>query len=97
MPKPFVAPIALLALLPAALTAGPPRASEVTNQARASQGVETSEVTIDDEKVVCRRDRIIGSRLTTKRMCLTEAQWARKDAETRETVEKIQNARWKSS
>ena len=43
----------------------------------------------DPDKIVCRKEPAIGTRLARKK-CLTEAQWAEVRRESRELVEKLQ-------
>lgn len=50
-----------------ALTASPSSASPDKDSARNSA---------DPERLICRSEPVTGSRLATKRTCLTEAQWA---------------------
>lgn len=65
-----------------------------TTQARASQGAEEETVgTATGEKVICRRDKEIGSRVKARRVCMTEAQWAVKTAEERGFIEQRQAQR----
>jgi hypothetical protein len=47
----------------------------------------------DPTQVVCERVEQIGTRLDTKRVCMTRAQWAEQRRLTRETVEKAQQTR----
>lgn len=44
----------------------------------------------DPNQVVCVREREIGSRLSSRRICRTRAEWAAHEAEQRRTVEKTQ-------
>jgi hypothetical protein len=43
------------------------------------------------DKVICRNEEVIGSRLQSTRVCLTKAQWAQRRREDRETVTRVQN------
>ena len=45
----------------------------------------------DGSQVVCRQEREIGSRLGTKRVCRTRAEWAQLRRETRSAVDRAQN------
>lgn len=45
------------------------------------------------EKVVCRKNKVIGSRLAAKTVCKTLAQWEVEKRESRQAIEKGQNQR----
>lgn len=45
----------------------------------------------DPNKVICRSEPVIGSRLQTTRTCLTRQQWLEREREMRRTTEKIQD------
>lgn len=44
----------------------------------------------DPNRVICRSSEVIGSRLATKKTCLTAVQWSQMERDQRETVERIQ-------
>ena len=44
-------------------------------------------------EVVCQKQEVIGSRLATKRVCKTRAEWADARLEDRRAVDKIQTER----
>ena len=44
----------------------------------------------DPNEIVCISERVTGSRLSTRRVCRTRAEWAEHRAETRKVVEKVQ-------
>lgn len=46
-----------------------------------------------NEKVLCRREKATGSRLSGKKVCLTEREWEARRQEARQAVEKGQNQR----
>lgn len=50
----------------------------------------------DQNRIICKRDKVAGSRLNTKKMCATAAQWAQMRADNREAVERAQNNRPRS-
>lgn len=52
----------------------------------------------DDQlnKVVCRRVEAIGTRLSAKKVCRTQAQWDADAAANRQDLERSQTQRWKS-
>lgn len=47
-------------------------------------------------KVVCRRVQAIGTRLASKRVCRTKAEWDAEAAANRQDLERSQTQRWKS-
>ncbi len=59
--------------------------------------VEASQQANDPNKVICRRQKVIGTRLAQKRVCATAAEWERMHAEERQATERVQNQRSKSN
>jgi hypothetical protein len=45
----------------------------------------------DPNKVICRTEEVMGSRLQTARTCLTKQQWAQRREEERRSVQHIQD------
>ena len=65
-----------------------------SSQSRASHdGTEEIVNTATNEKVICRRDKTIGSRLKAERICLTREQWAVRLREERTKLEQGQAQR----
>jgi hypothetical protein len=58
-----------------------------TTQALAGQAPKKA---LDPNEVVCEKQNVAGSRLATKRVCMTRAQWADLKSQDREEVEKVQ-------
>lgn len=48
-------------------------------------------------KVICRRVESIGTRLSSKKVCRTQAQWDAEAAANRQDLERSQTQRWKSN
>lgn len=48
-------------------------------------------------KVVCRRVEAIGTRLSSKKVCRTQAQWDAEAAANRQDLERSQTQRWKDN
>jgi len=48
---------------------------------------------VDLNQVVCEKQEVIGSRLQTKRVCMTRAQWADLRNQDRQEIEKVQTRR----
>jgi hypothetical protein len=47
----------------------------------------------DPNRLICRRDKVAGSRINAKRTCATAAQWSQWKFDQREVVERIQKDR----
>ncbi|MFM5949503.1 MAG: hypothetical protein ACKOPM_09795 [Novosphingobium sp.] len=50
----------------------------------------------ETNKMVCRRVESIGTRLGSKKVCRTKAQWDAEAAANRQDLERSQTQRWKS-
>ncbi|MDH7974317.1 hypothetical protein QH494_19180 [Sphingomonas sp. AR_OL41] len=68
----------LLALLSFAIAAAPTFASDRPAKAR------------DPNQIVCENQEVLGSRLATRRVCMTRAQWAEHERDDRATVNRSQ-------
>lgn len=44
----------------------------------------------DPNRVVCEKQEVVGSRLGTKRVCMTAAEWATKRREERQMIDRSQ-------
>lgn len=66
-------------------TTGPVRASETAS--------DTAVGTVTGEKVICRRHKETGSRVRSKKICMTAAQWTLQAAEERRLLEQRQAQR----
>ena len=68
--------------------------AQSSSQVRASDSAQDESVgTVTGEKVICRRDKEIGSRVKARKVCMTESQWAAKLAEERNFIEQRQAQR----
>jgi len=74
------------------LAAGPVRAEDPAPQPAAK--TEADEGALN--KVVCRRVEAIGTRLSSKKVCRTQAQWDADASANRQDLERSQTQRWKS-
>lgn len=45
------------------------------------------------DKVICKRERILGSRLGTTKVCRTRRQWEADSAQDRRDIEQVQSSR----
>ena len=92
--KYILSTLAAVALVGPAL-AGPALAA---GQAEPEKSAPTVEEVTDtsQNRMVCKRQKDTGSRLGSKRICMTAAQWAQKKRDERAVTERTQAARWKS-
>lgn len=44
----------------------------------------------DPNRIVCEKQEVLGSRLTTRRVCMTAAEWAAKRANERQVIDRTQ-------
>ncbi|QPC99331.1 hypothetical protein [Qipengyuania soli] len=49
------------------------------------------------DKIVCKTVKVIGSRVNTGKECKSRRQWTAEKAQNRQDLEKIQSSRWKSN
>ncbi len=49
--------------------------------------------TPDPNEVICERQEDVGSRLSSKRICMTRSQWAEQKTQDRQQLEKTQTQR----
>lgn len=86
--KYILSTLAAVALVSPALAAGQ---TEPKQAAPAEEVTDTSQ-----NRMICKRQKDTGSRLGSKRICMTAAQWAQKKRDERAVTERTQAARWKS-
>jgi hypothetical protein len=80
-----------LAAATAGLLASAPSAAQTQ---AATAPVATNQKAVDRaNEVVCERQEITGSRLGTRRVCMTRAQWADLRLQDRQEIEKAQTRR----
>ena len=79
-----------------ACLAAAPASAQVSSTVSAGAGVPVSTATAakDPNRVVCITEDVIGSRLGSKRVCRTAAQWTAYRAEIRGTTERMQNGKY---
>jgi hypothetical protein len=51
----------------------------------------------DPNKVICRRIETIGTRLDSKRVCRTRAEWEAEQQANRQDLERNQTSNWKNN
>jgi hypothetical protein len=54
-------------------------------------------MTGDPNRVICRSEEMIGSRLRRQKRCMTAQEWADIYFDSRRTVERVQGGGWKSN
>ena len=84
--SPFVAAAVLSAALSSAALAQQQNAQ--SSDTRATTGK-----TADLNEVVCEKQEVVGSRLATKRICMTRGQWADLRGQDRQETERVQTQR----
>lgn len=94
--KALAAGLALLSS-PALVCAAPAQAAPAQSNARANEAGAEETLGTGTDKVICKREKVLGSRVTAKRVCQTVAEWERQRREDQQMAEKIQGARWKGS
>ena len=78
----------------AALLAGgaDPAAQAAATKAAAPSGIPTKAVKADKNEMVCKREAVLGSRMK-ERVCMTQADWDQRKADSRADVEKGQSVK----
>ena len=62
-------------------------------QNTASAAGSTTAKPLDPNEVVCEKQEIVGSRLATKRVCMTRSQWADQQGQDRQEIDRVQTQR----
>lgn len=74
----------------AAFAAAASFANPAPQSAAPSNSATTTAKTPDPNEVICERQEEIGSRLASKRICMTRSQWADQKNQDRQQLEKVQ-------
>ncbi|MDQ4087855.1 MAG: hypothetical protein M3177_07600 [Pseudomonadota bacterium] len=74
-----------IAILGAMLVTGAAAAEQPASAPTVHRGADG-----DPDRIICRTEREIGSRLATRRVCRTRAEWAEHRAQTRDRLERAQ-------
>lgn len=80
-----------------AISIAAPNALFAQDTNKVSSSTEELTVGSNKEKVICRRDKVVGSRLKSERICKTAQEWQRERQLQREHVERGQNQRTASA
>jgi len=83
---PYVASL-VLCLSAAGVEAKPPVDS---NAPKAGIGADSG----DPNRIICRTEQETGSRLRGRRVCLKASDWADRNAQNRQLIERAQNSKW---
>lgn len=59
----------------------------------ADNGTTSKKVAKDPNEVVCEKQEVLGSRVSTKKVCMTRAEWAEKRRIERQEIDKAQVGR----
>ena len=84
-----IAAAALLPVSAASLILGVPAAAQTGASATAAAPAATGKVR-DPNEIVCEKQEVIGSRLATRRVCMTRAEWADRKLQDRQEIERVQ-------
>lgn len=84
---------AAIALVASTVTTATPVVTE--NQDKAAPAKASADQ--GPAKMICKRERAPGSRLSAKKVCQTAAEWERQRREDQQMAEKVQSSRWKSN
>ena len=87
---------ALAVLATPAFFAPAPVAATMPGSSAHSQDRAENEASADPNKLICKRDKVPGSRLAAKKVCMTAAEWERQRIEDRQLAEKVQTQRGSS-
>ncbi len=80
-----------LAAAAAGLLASAPAAAQTA--AAAAPAATVQKPADPNSEVVCEKQEITGSRLGSRRICMTRAKWAERRLQDRQDVEKVQTSR----
>ena len=76
----------------AAAVSGLPAGSLLAQTAQAPYNPAAKKA-LDPNEVVCEKQEILGSRLATKKVCMTRSQWADLKSQDRQEIERVQTRR----
>ena len=87
---------ALVLFVPGIAVAAPPGAADqATGSALGAKGGGDETIGTGVDKVICKREKVLGSRVAAKKVCQTAAEWERQRRDSQQAAEKIQSSRWK--
>jgi len=68
-------------------------AGAMAQQTQPSTDARVAKKSLDPNQVVCEKQEVVGSRLATRRVCMTRSQWADARSQDRLEIEKVQMKR----
>ncbi|OWQ97783.1 hypothetical protein CDQ91_08995 [Sphingopyxis witflariensis] len=77
--------------------ADPPAAPEPAKPATTASARDGKPKLRDPNEIICRKEQVLGSRLETKRRCMTRSEWAEANRVTRGELERAQVQRGTSA
>ena len=80
-----------------ALVATAPLGATMQGTGASPADKEANETSADPNKLICKRDKVVGSRLSAKKVCMTAAEWERQRREDQQLAERVQANRSKSN
>jgi hypothetical protein len=67
--------------------------AQATQQTQPQQQQPQVQAAQDPNQIVCEREEVTGSRIGTKRVCMTRGQWAEQRRNDRMEIERVQTQR----
>lgn len=67
--------------------------AQTQQNAAPSNSGPTASKALDPNEVICEKQEVIGSRLASKRICMTRSQWAEQKSQDRQEIDKVQTQR----
>lgn len=80
-------------LLTVSAFAGLSSVPAAAQQTQAPSNQNAAKKTLDPNEIVCEKQEVLGSRLGTKRVCMTRAEWAALRHQDRQDLERVQTMR----
>lgn len=69
---------------------------ETRNEVSREPAGTTAESNPDQNRTICKTQKVSGTRLSSKKICMTAAQWEQEKRDQRQATERTQAGRWKS-
>ena len=85
-----------IVLVTAAFGATSSFAAQTSQSSTSSSGTVVVK-SLDPNEVVCERQEVLGSRLQSKRICMTRSEWAEQKSQDRQNIERVQMQRGSSA
>lgn len=89
---------ALVMSVPGIVVAAPAgAANQAVGSGAAAKGGGDETIGTGVDKVICKREKVSGSRTVAKKVCQTAAEWERQRRADQQAIEKIQSSRTKGN